>query len=90
MEISLEKLYVDMLPWVPEDIFFLSILIVCGEAASTRREAPIEKNSPSREPYQTVSTVYFILGISRMDLWSQGIDMRALRGKCHALYSFHL
>ena len=29
---------------------------------------------PSREPYQTVSTVYFILlGILRTDLWSQGI-----------------
>ena len=27
---------------------------------------------PSREPYQTVSTVYFILGILRTDLWSQG------------------
>ena len=26
-------------PWVPEDIFFLSILMVRGEAASTRREA---------------------------------------------------
>ena len=25
----------------------------------------------SREPYQTVSTVYFILGILRTDLWSQ-------------------
>jgi len=24
-------------PWVPEDIFFLSILMVRGEAASTRR-----------------------------------------------------
>ena len=29
---------------------------------------------PSREPYQTVSTVYFLLlGILRTDLWSQGI-----------------
>ena len=25
----------------------------------------------TREPYQTVSTVYFILGILRMDLWSR-------------------
>ena len=25
----------------------------------------------SRKPYQTVSTVYFILGILRTDLWSQ-------------------
>ena len=29
-----------MLAWVPEDIFFLSILIVRGKAASTRLEAP--------------------------------------------------
>ena len=27
---------------------------------------------PSREPYQTVSTVYLILGILRTDLWSHG------------------
>ena len=27
-------------PWVPEDIFFLLILIVRGEAASTRLEVP--------------------------------------------------
>ena len=49
------------LPWGPEDIFFSLILIVCGEAASTRRKA-----------YQTVSTVYFILGVLRTDHWSQG------------------
>ena len=42
------------LPWVPEDIFFLSILMVRGVVAST------------------VSKVYFILGILRTDLWSQG------------------
>ena len=34
---------------------------------------------PSREPYQTVSTVYFILGILRTDLWSQGIKIRAYK-----------
>ena len=28
------------LPWVPEDIFFLSTLMVRGEAALTRRKAP--------------------------------------------------
>ena len=82
------------LPWVPEDIFFLSILKARGEAASTKREAPREKSNlwsqelrvsflcnfriiyltvkPSPEPYQTVSMVYFILGILRTDLWSQG------------------
>ena len=38
--------------------FFLLILIARGEAASTRRKRQ------SREPYQTVSTVYFILGVS--------------------------
>ena len=37
--------------------FFLSILMIRGEAASNR---------------QTVSTVYFILGILRTGLWSQG------------------
>ena len=39
--------------------------MVRGEAASTRHEV-------SREPYQTVSTVHFKLGIFRTDLWSQG------------------
>ena len=33
------------IPWAPNDIFFLSILILHGEAASRRREA-------SREPYK--------------------------------------
>ena len=28
-----------LLPWVPEDIFFLSTLMVRGEAALTRRKA---------------------------------------------------
>ena len=71
--------------WVPEDIFFLTILMVRGEAASTKREAPREKNnvlSPSGEPYQTVSTVYFILGILRTDLWSQSsADLSPVRKK---------
>ena len=58
------------IPWVPEDIFFLSILIFRGEAASTRREV-------SGEPCQTVRTVYFILGILRTDLWSQGTPGKA-------------
>ena len=31
------------LPWVPEDIFFLSTLMVRGEATSTRRKAPRRK-----------------------------------------------
>ena len=34
-----------MVPWVLEDIFVLSILMVRGEAESTRREAPREKNN---------------------------------------------
>ena len=34
----------------------------------SRREAPREK----REPYETLSTVYFILGIFKTDLWSHG------------------
>ena len=32
-------------PWVPEDLFFLTILMVRGEAASRRREAPRQKNN---------------------------------------------
>ena len=34
---------------------------------------------PTRKPYQTVSTVYFILGILRMDLWSRV----GLKINCH-------
>ena len=41
------------LPWVPEDIFFLSILIVRGEAASTRREALREKKTSGHRSYQS-------------------------------------
>ena len=52
--------------WDPEDIyFFLSILMVRGEAASTRREVPRRKSFQ----YQPV---YFILGILRTELWSPG------------------
>ena len=36
--------------------------MVRGQAASARHEVP-------RGPYQTVSMVYFILGIFRTDLW---------------------
>ena len=32
-------------PWVPEDLFFLTILMVRGEDASRRSEAPREKNN---------------------------------------------
>ena len=32
-----------IVPWIPEDIFFLSILMVRGEAALTRRKAPRRK-----------------------------------------------
>ena len=35
--------------------------MIRDEAASTRRE-----------PYETVNTVHFILGILRTDLWTQG------------------
>jgi len=45
----------------------------CQRGAKRREKA-------SREPYQTVSTVYFILGILRTDLWKQGIA-RAEREK---------
>ena len=59
-----------ILHWVPDDFFFLSILMVRGEAALTRRKEPRKKKS--RKPYQTVSTVYFISGILTTDLCSQG------------------
>ena len=47
--------------------FFLIDIDVCRV-----NEAPREKKSPSWEPYQTVSSVYFILRILRTDFWSQG------------------
>ena len=50
---------------VPEDIFFLSILMVRGEAASTRRKV-LRGKSFQYQP------VYFILGILGTHLWSQG------------------
>ena len=59
--------------------------MVRGEAASRKREALREKNnvlSPSREPYETVSTVYFNLGTLRKDLWSQSsADLSPVRKK---------
>ena len=55
-------------PGIQRIFVFLSILMVRSEAASTRPKASVQ----SREPYQTESTVYFILGILRTDLWSQG------------------
>ena len=62
------------LPWVPEDIFFLIDTdglqrSRVNEARSAERQKIIVS---SREPDQTVSTVYFILRILRTDLWSQG------------------
>ena len=33
---------------------------------------------PSQEPHQTISSVYFKIGILRMDLWSYGRVMVAL------------
>ena len=45
-----------LVPWVPEVIFLLSN----------------SQQFESRELYQTVSTDYFILGVSKTDLWSQG------------------
>ena len=47
-------------------IFFL--IDTDGQRGAKRRKEKIT----SRERYQTVSTVYFILGILGTDLWSQG------------------
>ena len=44
----------------------------------------------SREPYQTVSTVYFILGILRTDLWSQRTIERSAASACQLILSFWL
>ena len=46
------------------------------ETAHERPLAP-RVRGPSRKPYQTVSMVYFILGILRTDLWSKGIILFA-------------
>ena len=43
-----------VLPWVPEDILFLSIQILRGKSASTRREAQREDNE-RREKQKSVS-----------------------------------
>ena len=54
------------LPWVPEDIFFLI------DTDGSRRN-PVQRGAKRRgEPFQTVSTVYFIFGSLRTDLQSQG------------------
>ena len=57
------------LPWVPDDIFFHLI-----DTDRSRTRSAERKTYPSREPYQTVSTVYFIyiLGILKTELRSQG------------------
>ena len=48
---------------VAEDILFL---------INTDGSRRLRLGSPSREPYQTISTVYFILSTLRTGLWSQG------------------
>ena len=48
-------------PWVPEDIFFL---IIRGNEARSAEEKELL--------ISTVNTVYFILGVLKRDLWSQG------------------
>ena len=47
--------------------------MVRGEAVQRGANADRKIKRPSRELNQTVNTVYFISGISRTDLWSQGI-----------------
>ena len=47
--------------------------MVRGEAVQRGANADRKIKRPSWELNQTVNTVYFILGISRTDLWSQGI-----------------
>ena len=45
-------------------------------------------DAPFRQPYQTVSSVYFILGILRTDLWSQGTVKRFI--PCNHVKICHL
>ena len=40
-----------------------------------------ERKKPSLEPYQTASTVYFILGILSKDFWNQGIMLQKFEPK---------
>ena len=40
-------------PWVPEDLFFLTIMMVRGEAKSTRREAPREKITSGHRSFES-------------------------------------
>ena len=44
----------------------------------------------SREPYQTVSMVYFLLGILKTDLWSQRTIKRPSASACQLILSFWL
>ena len=58
------------LPYVPEDIFFLI------DADGSRRSRVNEAAA-----FSIVSTVYFILGILKTDLWSQSSSKYALEIK---------
>ena len=71
--------------------FLIEFLVVRGEAASAKREAPREKN------YIIVSGAlsnrkhgFFILGILITDLWSQDILKRKVKCEILELNSFAL
>ena len=55
------------------------------ELRMTKNKSRLKKIT-SREPYQTVSTVYFILGILRTDLWSQGTLCHAASKKIDSFF----
>ena len=78
-------------------LLYLKVLIdTCGsprgrvnEARSAERKKITVSSGTSREPYQTVSTVYFILVILRTYLWSQGRQYVFSFNKIILNFSYH-
>ena len=62
-------------PWIPEDFFFLSMLMVRGEAASTRREVP------RRKSFNLISTSLFHLRYFEDGPVEPGFKMCSLQNK---------
>ena len=66
-----------VLPWVPEDFFFLSIQIFRGEAVSTRREAPRdvnERRKKQKSVWGTLSNRKNALFHCRQGGWQRGLE----------------
>ena len=67
-EIKDEQHFMLNSPWIPEDIFSLSILISRGEAASTRCEGQVSEALSNRK--HGLFHIRYFLGT---DLWSRGL-----------------